>query len=222
MMENLTNKVYNKLNNEYIQYINNIKNLSAEKIIDSAYEIIIKKEFVDMFYSDNGYKKYALQILLEQDNTLDFLYEDWISSDGGIHKLLKENLIELLYDLDEEHRIELNKKIKFDTKFELIKDIGNTLKELDKYDFCIDIKKKYDAYWLDNIDIYEILNSKDGAEYLYDYFNTVKKEKQIEYLEEIMVINTTYIDNIDDKILPKLKEIIKEQHQNKKKERDER
>ncbi len=228
MIEYLTNRLYTKLKNEYMSYIENIKKLPPEKIIENSYNIAIRQEFVDMFYGTSDYNKYELKILLEKENTLDFLYEDWCDSDGGIHSVLEERLDSTLYDLTEEFENEFNIKLESDPNCELIKNISDSLCELNNYSFCTHLKDKYHVTDLDEYDVYEILNSNDGgAFYLYSFFDELKDDEHLLYLNEISVINSESVNNIEEKILPKLKEIVKNQENNKQQskeinERDER
>lgn len=97
MTEKLVNQLYNKLRKEYLEYIENIKQMPIEQVISNSYSIAIRQEFVDMFYGTENYNKYELKVLLEKDNTLDFLYEDWVDAEGGIHNVLEENLSEALF-----------------------------------------------------------------------------------------------------------------------------
>lgn len=218
MTEKLTNQLYNKLKKEYLEYIENIKLMPIEQIISNSYSIAIRQEFVDMFYGTENYNKYELKVLLEKDNTLDFLYENWIDAEGGIHNVLEENLSETLYDLVEEYKNELLIEIEKNPNYELIKDISETLIALDNYDFCYHIKEAFGVEDLDAIDVFEILKDKNGAKYLYDFCDQVRNEKQVQYLMSVDVLEKEKIDNIKNKILPKLKKYINQQEKNKNKD----
>ena len=84
-------------------------------------------------------------------------------------------------------------------------------KELDRYEFCHSIQQNFSVKDLNNIDVYNILKVKDGVKSLYEFFSTIRHDQQLLYLQEIMVINSEIIDNINFKILPNLKKIIDEQ-----------
>ena len=47
---NIREELYSKMEKEYDLFIENLKQLSPEKIIDSAYEKVMKEELVSMFY----------------------------------------------------------------------------------------------------------------------------------------------------------------------------
>ena len=67
-------------------------------------------------------------------------------------------------------------------------------------------RKKENLYY-DKNDVQDLLNSKDGARKLLNYFNDVKDNEHLKYLKEIQVIDTESVNKIDEYI-PKLNEII--------------
>lgn len=219
MIEDLTNKVYTKLHNEFLELKENIIKLAPDEIIKHSYTITIKQELVDMFYGTDNYSKYQLMGLLEKENTLDFLYESYMNTERGINNLLEEQLEEVFDDLDDEYEEKMNEKIEADVNSHLIEDISNALIDFNNYDFCTYIKEKYKVSDLDNFDVFQILNTKGGAKYLYEYFAMLVDDHHLSYLNEISVINSQNFNNIGEKILPKLKELIKEE-QNKPKIKD--
>ena len=56
---NIREELYSKMEKEYDLFIENLKQLSPEKIIDSAYEKVMKEELVSMFYPE--YEKYDIR-----------------------------------------------------------------------------------------------------------------------------------------------------------------
>lgn len=226
MIENLTTQVYKKLDKEYGKFIEDILKTEPKNIVDNAYKIAIMQEFIDMFYGTENYSKYELTALLEKENSLEFLYDDWMSSDNGIHNVIENNMNECLINLADEYVTKLNEKAKSDSNYELIKDMSEALKDFNNYNFCDCIKKKYDIDDFEIIDVHEIMNKKGGAEYLYHYFAQLVDDNHLQYLNEISVVNSENYNNIEEKILPKLKDIMNnEKNKNnisKYKERDER
>lgn len=223
----MTNRlnIYEKLNNEYKLFLEEIKKLSSEEIINKAEEITLKENFVNLSYEN--YDKYTLKLLLEQDNTLNYLYESWEDCNFSFDEEIDMRIDIALSDYVDELKEEIQEKIESDPNYELIKSISNTLKELNNYDLCDYLKDKFDVKDLDEYDIHHILYSKDGTKYLYDYCDEIRKEQQVNYLKEISVIDSEKINDIEDKILPKLKEIIATQDRinrtkDKNKERDDR
>lgn len=219
-MENrLLTEVHERLKKEYFNYIKNIEKLDSKKIIDNAYVIAIKQTLVDMFDGTEDYDEKTLSSLLyKEDNILDFLYNAYEDTDGGLQNYLEEKLDDTLYEIGED----FTNNLEHDSKYELLCDISNALKELNNYDLCTHLKDNFKVDEFEVVDVYNILNSKDGVKYLYDFCDNIRYEEQVLYLKEIMVINNEYIDNIETKILPKLKEIIEAQNKSKNKDREER
>lgn len=227
MIKELADKLYAKLLAEYLNYISEIKLLSKDEIIKNAYQITIKREFVDMFYGTCNFNKFQLLALLEKEKPLQFLYDSWDKSDGGIHNILEEKLDDDFYELGNNYKNKVMLEIQKDGNYQLIENISDTLSALDDYDFCTYIKEKFKVDDLDEYDIHLVLYSKDGAKYLYDFCDEIKNEQQVKYLRQISVLDNEKMDNIEDKILPNLRNVIKEQDKvidkkSKEKERDER
>ena len=220
MIKNLTDKLYSKLKKEYSNYVSEVKQLPVEEIIARSYELTIKQEFVETFYETNRFNKFQLLSLLEKEQPLQFLYDLWMDADSGIHNLLMEALDYNFDELGEDYENKIMLKIQKDKNYNLIKQISDSLQQLDFYDFCTDIKQRFNVDDLDEYDVYKILNSKDGGKYLYDFLDQVRYEKQVKYLLEVQALDSEKIKNIEDKILPELKNIIRQQDRNK--ERDSR
>lgn len=69
-----------KVAGEYEQYISDLKKSDPDKIIKSAYEIYNKDNIVDFCNVNDLYlDKEDLEILLETDNVLDEIYQEWDS-----------------------------------------------------------------------------------------------------------------------------------------------
>lgn len=226
MIQELTNQLYEKLKKEYKEFIENILKTEPKNIVKNAYKIAIMQEYVDMFYGTENYSKYELIALLEKENSLEFLYDDWLNADNGIHTVLEDNVEDCLLGLEDEYVSKLNEQAKSDSNYELLKDMSDALKDFNNYNFCDYIKKKYNIDDFEIIDVHEIMNKVGGAEYLYYYFAQLVDNNHLQYLNEISVINSDNYKNIEEKILPKLKEIMNNEKNksniNKNKERDER
>jgi len=220
MKERLNNEIYNKLNKELKKIKEELTKLKAEDIINSSYEITIKEEIVDLFGGRPKYDLHTLKAILQKENALDYLYDDWYNEKNhGISAIVEDNMYDTLEDLTSKYESDLFDKIEQSPNYDLMVDISEALMDFNRYELCYKLKDKYNVDELDLIDINDILNTKGGKQYLYDSFVDLKDNEQLEYLNEISVINSTNYNNIEEKILPKLKELIKEE---KNKERDER
>lgn len=101
MEQNIRQQLYDKMKKEYDNFINEIKKLSSKEIIDRAYEISIKEEFVSVFYPDDTHDINDIKILNKCEHPLETLYDDWMDTDLGINSVLRysveytiENLIQ--------------------------------------------------------------------------------------------------------------------------------
>ncbi len=103
MQENLINKVYKKLDTENTRFKESIKKLNPSVIIDCAYEITIKNEIVNDFYSCDYNDMSKLRALLYRENALDYLYQEWIKTDGYLFDTLKESVTNSLDSLENDY-----------------------------------------------------------------------------------------------------------------------
>lgn len=217
--EELANKVYKKMENEFNMYKNKVMDCGVEYAINNAYDLAIKEEMLCLFFDSDRYNKYELQALLTKENTLEYLYDDWMDSEGGIHTVLEDYLEISISDLCVEHLDSLRNKFRNGPNVQLIDDITNALNDFNNYNYCDDLLKKFDIEEeFTDIDVYEIMKNKEGKEQLYDKFKELKDNKDLQYLSEISVINSENFNNIDTKILPKLKQLIEKDQKNLKRE----
>lgn len=91
----------------------------------------------------------------------------------------------------------------------LIKDIVSTLQQLDNYDFCFFMKKKYNIKDFDYNNVSKILEIKEGINNLKEFFEEMKDNDQLNYLNEIMVFDSTTYEGIKDRLIPELEELNK-------------
>lgn len=201
-IKELSNKVYKRLEHEFDMFKESCLSKTKEEIIKSAYEIAVKEEIVGSFIS-NIYEEEQYLALLEEDNMLESLYQEWYDTEYGIHVPIEECIDNYLGELEEKYI-----RLESDPNSKLIKDMTKTLRELRNYEFYDDNIIQRNFLYYDKNDVQDLLNSKDGARKLLNYFNDVKDNEQLEYLKEIQVINSESIDKIKDEYIPKLNEII--------------
>ena len=226
MIGKLAEKVYEKLHSDFLKYLEEIKKLPVNELENKIYEMLFKQEIVDMFYGRERYNKLELNALLKKDNLLDYLYSKWdstayvsdLSIENDIEEQIEQAIEIVMLDLATDDVSLIKTKIKNSPNYELIKDISETLTALDNYDFCYHLKDRFNVEDFDTVEVYEILNTKDGAKYIYDFCDQVRHEDQVKYLLQIHVLDNDKINNIEDKILPKLKNYINQQEKNKNKD----
>lgn len=208
MKDKLIDKVYNKFNQEYINFIQEIIKLPPSKIIENAYSITIKQELVSMIYGSSLFSSRELKALLEIPNALDYLYNSWFDSDGGIHTIIYETLEDELYDLSEKYSKKLLVNVEKNKNINFYSDISAVLSNIDYFNLCSDLKEKFDIEELDVIDIDTIFKSKDGVKSLYNFFNNIQNNDKYKRLSETNDVVYKNIERIKNNILPRLEEII--------------
>ena len=92
----------------------------------------------------------------------------------------------------------------------LIDDVVRTLQQLDNYDFCFFLKKKYNIKDFDYSNISKILETKEGINNLKDFFIEMKDNEQLNYLTEIMLFDSSTYEGINDRLIPELEELYKD------------
>ena len=200
--EILADKLYKKLDNECRRFMDEVKLLPPEQIVEKAYEITCKAEYPDMFYGTDNYTNEELEALLKQENSLQYLYDDWYSSDGGIHNTLRESMEVGLEELVEKVRME-------NPNHELLQNMEQALKQLAYYNLTDYIENHYNIEDMDEYNLGKLLETKGNARELYDYFNDMKNNDQVKYLVEVSTFDSQVYDKKSNDIIPKLNEIAK-------------
>ena len=77
MINNQNQALSQKLELEYKQFLNSLKNLSLEEIINKSYEVTIKSFLIDAL-NDKDLLPEELKILLTTDDLVDNLYKEWL------------------------------------------------------------------------------------------------------------------------------------------------
>lgn len=105
MEDKIRQELYDKLENEYNNFIDELKTLPPEKIIDKSYEKVMKEETLSMFIPESKmFDMEELKALNKEKNPLEYLYQGWMDSDLNINQLYEDNVRDSLYDLVEEQK----------------------------------------------------------------------------------------------------------------------
>ena len=82
--------LYQKVNNEYTDFISDLKRYSFSELLNSALEIAVKKEIeVSVYQRSNELSSEQLQTLLRCDNTLNEIYEEWqMSGENSLNDMV--------------------------------------------------------------------------------------------------------------------------------------
>ncbi|MDO5571851.1 MAG: DUF3848 domain-containing protein [Bacteroidales bacterium] len=210
--EKLVYDLYEKLQKEYNNFINEMKLLSPEQLIEKSYEITCKSQYPDMFNSTSNYSNEELEALLKQENTLQYLYDDWYYADGGINKTLEQSMEIGLGELVEKVKKE-------NPNHELLQNMEEALKQLNNYELAYYVEKHFNIEDMDEYNLGKLLDKKVNARDLCEYFKDMKDNKQVKYLVEISTFDSEVYDKISTDIIPKLDKIAKEQDKTNHKEK---
>lgn len=103
-------ELYDKMVQEYEEYLSNLKDNNAQFIIDNAYQITMKEELVSMFYPElEKYEMEDVKVLNKSKRPLEELYQGWMDSDAGIHSVLEDSVDDTLEELKREQKEKQNK-----------------------------------------------------------------------------------------------------------------
>lgn len=98
-------ELYKKMSNDYKNYIDNLKSSSIDKILDSAYEKVMKENILEEFTPEfKHYDIEKIKALNNYENPLNKLYREWFKRDIGIHTLFEDSIYDTLTDLVKEQK----------------------------------------------------------------------------------------------------------------------
>ena len=99
-LEELKQKFDDKIDNEYEEFIEELKQCSPQVILERAYEKVSKEEMVYKI-KDKDYTVSDLKALLKTDGILQECYDEWLKSDGNFNEVLEyavDERIDLIID----------------------------------------------------------------------------------------------------------------------------
>lgn len=90
-LQQLKELLNEKLQKEYDNFIEKLKSLPPEQVIESSYEKVFKEELMTTVqYKDLS--KMEINALLKLDHTLDSLYQEWLKNDFSYLPLLEHTV----------------------------------------------------------------------------------------------------------------------------------
>ena len=98
----LIDKLIEKINKEYKNFIIEIKKLSPNEIIDKAYEIATKQEITNLYLEN--FNNRVINDLIKTDNLIDKIYNDFENNNGSFYSLVEEYACDFIDELSEEMR----------------------------------------------------------------------------------------------------------------------
>lgn len=199
MIENLEKQIYKKLDKEYDNFISEMLKLSKEEIINNSYKIAVITEFKE-FSINVDCNILELKALSQEQNILQSFYRNWLKYDDVSLSYVTEITINKIKD---RYMNILEEKMNRFSKLDLVKDICKVLNFLDDNNNCNFIKEKFNIEEFSDEIVYLILKDRKGIKDLYYYLCEVV---DIDYLADEKILKN---NNIEEKILPKLKEELK-------------
>ena len=202
-MYEVSNQIYYKLSDEFDKYLDEIRNLSIDDIIEKSYETTIKTEIVKTFYyyfMGDGEEIDAISML---DNSLDYFYQKWMDSDTeNIHTIIEDNVNNTLYDLVEEVE-----KIKDSKNYDLIKNIDELFNEISDIDLKNKLNDLFQINKFNVINIDRILSLESDTKKMYHFLTSNEFKKSISNdIELSKKMNENILPNIQ-KLINKNKKI---------------
>lgn len=101
----LKNELIEKLENELREYINTLRGLSADEIIDNSYKLTCITEIKDYLIYDKELSKFELKMLLKRENILEECYNDLFHYEENLREALEfsvDDTIDFLRDREVE------------------------------------------------------------------------------------------------------------------------
>lgn len=92
---NNNKSLIDKLENEYNNLINELKEKPKEEVIRRAYELTVKEQIKDTipFFCLNSTEK---RTLLNQKNSLNEFYAEWLKADGELYEVIEPSMKKLI------------------------------------------------------------------------------------------------------------------------------
>lgn len=101
----LKNELIEKLENELKEYINTLRGLSADEIIDNSYKLTCITEIKDYLIYDKELSKFELKMLLKREHILEECYNDLFHYEENLREALEfsvDDTIDFLRDREVE------------------------------------------------------------------------------------------------------------------------
>ena len=114
-LKQIRKELYSKMEKEYENFIEYLKEQKPQIILERAYEKVFKEETKDMFYPEyDKFNEEDIRALNKIENPLDKLYDGWMDCDVNLNELyeynIQDTLDEIVLDQKEELKNQLQKK----------------------------------------------------------------------------------------------------------------
>lgn len=105
--------LFDKLEKEYEEICNGVKKKTPDEIIDKAYEITVKREFIDELMTMDLYNEEKV-IMIKQKDLLNELYTDWLDTDIQLGDSLRSTMEDSISNITKYYNKYNNKEISED------------------------------------------------------------------------------------------------------------
>ena len=99
--ETIHEKLREKIEAEYKEFEKWLETLPAREIVEKSYEKVFKEELM-MLVAYTEHSEEFEEKLLGMENSLDYLYEEWMHTDAGVNQILEDMIGELEVEDDED------------------------------------------------------------------------------------------------------------------------
>ncbi len=90
--EELRDLLYDKVKAEYDQFLDGLKTLPVEEVIQKSYEKVFKEDILLTFEESEHFSDEQLKALLKTSNTLDACYTAWLKQDYTYMDMLSDTI----------------------------------------------------------------------------------------------------------------------------------
>lgn len=104
----LKQKLEKKMDNEYEDLVTELKQSTPEKILDRAYELVVKDEIRGQIKNMN-LDESELKALIKEPDLLSECYEDWKSADSQLGEIVSYTIIDTIEIIEENYHKEVSK-----------------------------------------------------------------------------------------------------------------
>ena len=87
--QKLKTKLVDKIELEYNNYVKELKKLSNIMVIESAYQLVTKREIANYIENELNLSTHEIYLILRNENVLDKMYDNWNKQCGNYYELLQ-------------------------------------------------------------------------------------------------------------------------------------
>lgn len=101
--KDLRSRLYEKVYNEQQEFIADLKKSTPEKIIEQAYELVIREDIL-MTFEDDYLSSEQIKELLKLNTPLALCYDEWLHNDCSHMEMLRDSITDFSSELVKENK----------------------------------------------------------------------------------------------------------------------